>query len=368
MKNYNEIADSVLSRRDRYDETQRIKRKNMVHISTFIGCFIAIVAFGLGIWQGGLFDHSPKEDNYVENTSNNTTDKNDIASHGGNGESQIEIDVNNPEQVPKELLIDSNLTGKVKYLSGIYTKDQYSEENRTPERAEMRLLALKELLSYAKASDYSVEYLPDEIFPRVELPDAKIISFTSYLGIESNNLMEIGMTDDLTDKEIIKTISEDRYTNALMQYIGLDLDNLYVYRETIYRYGDSNDISHPESKQTIFRIANYSDVPQQLALNIQSNYIKFWIIENYTEHSLTTSSVYGYYVPENCEYELTDYVSYDEAIELAKQKEKHFAVDKISACTVVYNPDIESGRLMPYYQFYYRVEEKNYSVLIPLAR
>ena len=368
MKNYNEIADSVLSRRDRYDETQRLKRKNMVHISTFIGCFIAVVAFGLGIWQSGWFDHSPKEENYVENTSNNPTDENYIASHGGDGDSQIEIDVNNPEQVPKELLIDSNLTGKVKYLSGIYTKDQYSEENRTPEKVEMRLSALNTLLSHAGVTNYSIEYFSDEIFPRVELSDAKIISFTSYLGIESNNLMEIGMTDDLTDKEIIKTISEDRYINALMQYIGLDSDNLYVYRETIYNYGNSNDISQLKSKQTIFRIANYSDVPQQLALNIQSNYIKFWIIENYTEHSLTTSSVYGYYVPENCEYELIDYISYDEAIELVKQKEKNFAVDKISACTVVYNPDIETGCLMPHYQFYYRVEKKNYSVLIPLAR
>ncbi len=81
MKNYNEIADSVLSRRDKYDEAQKVKRKKMIRISSFISCFVIVAALGLGIWQGGWLDfnslpisnHPSQEDNNVETTHNNTS-------------------------------------------------------------------------------------------------------------------------------------------------------------------------------------------------------------------------------------------------------------------------------------------------------
>lgn len=81
MKNYNEIAANVLSRRDEYDEVRRIKRKKVIRISSFASCFIFVAVLGIGIWQGGWFDFnflptsnpSSQEGNIVETTNSNTT-------------------------------------------------------------------------------------------------------------------------------------------------------------------------------------------------------------------------------------------------------------------------------------------------------
>lgn len=81
MKNYSEIADTVLSRRDKYEEAQRIKRKKMIRISSFASCFIFVAVLGIGIWQGGWFDFnslptsnpSSQEGNNVETTNSNIT-------------------------------------------------------------------------------------------------------------------------------------------------------------------------------------------------------------------------------------------------------------------------------------------------------
>lgn len=81
MKNYNEIADTVLSRRDKYEEAQRIKRKKMIRLSSFASCFILVAVLGIGIWQGGWFDFnslptsnpSSQEGNNVETTDSNIT-------------------------------------------------------------------------------------------------------------------------------------------------------------------------------------------------------------------------------------------------------------------------------------------------------
>lgn len=83
MKNYNEIANRVLLRRDEYDETQKIKKKNITHISSLISCFVVVAIFGIGIWQGDWFDFnslpivnpSSQEGNNDETTNNTTQDQ-----------------------------------------------------------------------------------------------------------------------------------------------------------------------------------------------------------------------------------------------------------------------------------------------------
>ena len=81
MKNYNEIADSVLSRRDEYEKEQSAKRKKIIRISSFASCFIVIAVLGVGIWQGGWLDFSSlptsdspaQEGNDIEITTKPTT-------------------------------------------------------------------------------------------------------------------------------------------------------------------------------------------------------------------------------------------------------------------------------------------------------
>lgn len=75
MKNYNEIADSVLSRRDEYEKEQSAKRKKMIRISSFASCFVIVAVLGVGIWQGGWLDFSslPTADSPAQEGNNNET-------------------------------------------------------------------------------------------------------------------------------------------------------------------------------------------------------------------------------------------------------------------------------------------------------
>lgn len=294
----------------------------------------------------------------------NTTEKDDIASHGGDG-NPIKLEDSAKEQIPKELQINSDLSGTVNYMTRIFTGEQYSAVNNTSAKAEERLDSLKAIMSLSEIEDYSVEYDIDGIFPYVQFTDTKITSFTSYFSIESDIFTNI--TADVTDDDIINSICKNKYTKAAMQFVGLDENSLFVYRENLFSRSEDDANSRPLSMQTIIRITNYSDSPQELSLNLQSNYIKFWITENFGDNSIIVSSIYGYYVPDNCKNELTDYISYDKAIELAIQKAENFSAEKITMCTIAYNPDLESGRLMPFYKFFYKIDNENHTVCIPLA-
>ena len=49
MKNYNEIAKRVLERRDKYEEARKIKKQNIMQISTAVVCLVVMTAAGFGI-------------------------------------------------------------------------------------------------------------------------------------------------------------------------------------------------------------------------------------------------------------------------------------------------------------------------------
>lgn len=59
MKNYEEITNGLLERRDRYMAEQKRKRKNAVAVLTSACCICLIALLSLGIWQGGLFRKVP---------------------------------------------------------------------------------------------------------------------------------------------------------------------------------------------------------------------------------------------------------------------------------------------------------------------
>ncbi len=49
MKNYNEIAKSVLERRDRYEEAKKLKKQNLAQVSAAVVCIVVITAVSFGI-------------------------------------------------------------------------------------------------------------------------------------------------------------------------------------------------------------------------------------------------------------------------------------------------------------------------------
>ena len=61
MKNYDELTNDLLKRRDRYVADQRKKRKRVMGIATSLCCFCLVALLGFGMWQGGMFNTTPPD-------------------------------------------------------------------------------------------------------------------------------------------------------------------------------------------------------------------------------------------------------------------------------------------------------------------
>ena len=59
MKNYDEITNDLLERRDQYETEQRNKRKVMKRTIMPICCFCLVALLGIGLWQGNFFNNKP---------------------------------------------------------------------------------------------------------------------------------------------------------------------------------------------------------------------------------------------------------------------------------------------------------------------
>ena len=56
MKNYDELTNDLLERRDRYVAVQKKKRKRVMGVATSLCCFCLVALLGFGMWQGGMFN------------------------------------------------------------------------------------------------------------------------------------------------------------------------------------------------------------------------------------------------------------------------------------------------------------------------
>ena len=59
MKNYDEITNDLLERRDQFETEQRNRRKVMKRVVTPICCFCLVAILGIGLWQGDFFNSKP---------------------------------------------------------------------------------------------------------------------------------------------------------------------------------------------------------------------------------------------------------------------------------------------------------------------
>ncbi len=57
MKNYNEVANSVFVRRDKYETEKKNRRRFIAKTVTPICCICLVALLGVGVWQGGLFEN-----------------------------------------------------------------------------------------------------------------------------------------------------------------------------------------------------------------------------------------------------------------------------------------------------------------------
>lgn len=61
MKNYDELTNDLLERRDRYVTEQKKKRKRVMGVATSLCCFCLVALLGFGMWQGGMFNTAPPD-------------------------------------------------------------------------------------------------------------------------------------------------------------------------------------------------------------------------------------------------------------------------------------------------------------------
>ncbi len=76
MKSYDEIANRIFERRDKYIAMQKKKKRIVISIVTPAVCCCFVLIAGLGLWKGGFFNHNIPVSNSSQNASDNNSSKN----------------------------------------------------------------------------------------------------------------------------------------------------------------------------------------------------------------------------------------------------------------------------------------------------
>ncbi len=74
MKNYDELTDRLLQRRDRYIAEQKRKRKKMVRVASSAGCCVLIGAIGVSLMHSGVFTETPPMTSVTTTVTNTPTE------------------------------------------------------------------------------------------------------------------------------------------------------------------------------------------------------------------------------------------------------------------------------------------------------
>lgn len=122
MKNYDELTNDLLERRDRYVADKKRKRKRAMGVATSLCCFCLVALLGFGMWQGGVFDAKPPVitgeqtldgDNSNSNVSESTGTNEDKQNQGGQTSTSGNNDEQNNISTGKELFAINEITGTI---------------------------------------------------------------------------------------------------------------------------------------------------------------------------------------------------------------------------------------------------------------
>ena len=139
MKNYDELTNDLLERRDRYVADQKKKRKRVMSVATSLCCFCLVALLGFGMWQGGMFDAKPP---ITLDDSINIGDKdyinpdeldNSQTSSPGNNDSQGNTQTGTEQKFdPAEIIWTINrVEGQVSAAPLNYSTDKYYSERKS---------------------------------------------------------------------------------------------------------------------------------------------------------------------------------------------------------------------------------------------
>ena len=139
MKNYDELTNDLLERRDRYVADQKKKRKRVMSVATSLCCFCLVALLGFGMWQGGMFDAKPP---ITLDDSINIGDKdyinpdeldNSQTSTPGNNDSQGNTQTGTEQKFdPADIIWTINrVEGQVSAAPLNYSTDKYYSERKS---------------------------------------------------------------------------------------------------------------------------------------------------------------------------------------------------------------------------------------------
>lgn len=139
MKNYDELTNDLLKRRDRYVAEQKKKRKRVMSVATSLCCFCLVALLGFGMWQGGMFDAKPP---ITLDDSINIGDKdyinpdeldNSQTSTPGNNDSQGNTQTGTEQKFdPADIIWTINrVEGQVSAAPLNYSTDKYYSERKS---------------------------------------------------------------------------------------------------------------------------------------------------------------------------------------------------------------------------------------------
>ena len=139
MKNYDELTNDLLERRDRYVADQKKKRKRVMSVATSLCCFCLVALLGFGMWQGGMFDAKPP---ITLDDSINIGDKdyinpdeldNSQSTTPGNNDSQGNTQTGTEQKFdPAEIIWTINrVEGQVSAAPLNYSTDKYYSERKS---------------------------------------------------------------------------------------------------------------------------------------------------------------------------------------------------------------------------------------------
>lgn len=135
MKNYDELTNNLLERRDRYLAEQKKKRKRVIGLTASLSCICLVALLGFGMWQVGIFNSKPP----VTSDEATTNGKNAYVTPVEPDNTQTTQPVNNENQTditqnddPARIMwVINRVEGQLGAAKLNFSTDKYYSETKT---------------------------------------------------------------------------------------------------------------------------------------------------------------------------------------------------------------------------------------------
>ena len=185
MKNYDELTDNLLKRRDCYVIEQKEKKKTAINVTASMCCLCFVALLGFGIWHSGMHEATPPITS-DESVITDNTDKSNASQQTINSNGETISNSNNLEQADK-----TTNNNEIRVL----------EIEKLPSISEKMFIALMTDDFIPMTDDEVIEYYGVNIFPTVPI------------DIESKDNQRLGIYKRKTNGEIYFDGNRLQYSN-----------------------------------------------------------------------------------------------------------------------------------------------------------